>query len=398
MKTVKKVLFFTSTRADFGLLYPLIKRFTDDPNYQTEILATGTHLMAKFGSTLSEIESLGLTVKYKAEIDFTNNSHEDVLDISARCLTEFKKVLSAYQPDLCFVLGDRFEAGCFAYASYIFKTPLAHIHGGEVTEGAIDDSIRHTITKYAQLHFTSAEQHRRRVVQLGEQVDSVFDVGAMGVENVRNERLFTREELQSKLSFKLPEKFFAMTFHSETLTDMDESKFAEELYLGLENYLQHDASMSFVITQGNIDPGYQVIQKVIDRLLANYPARVHFFKSLGFKGYLSLIKESVAVVGNSSSGLIEVPALDKVTVNIGDRQKGRLCGNSVLNARCYSAEIFQTLKNAVELNQKIARQEFSVVSPYGNGNASQNIKSIIDQISATKKLSVRKRFYDLKDC
>lgn len=398
MKTVKKVLFFTSTRADFGLLYPLIKRFSDDSTYQTEILATGTHLMAKFGATLSEIESLDLKVKYKAEVDFTNNSHEDVLDISARCLVEFKKVLSDYQPDLCFVLGDRFEAGCFAYASYIFKIPLAHIHGGEVTEGAIDDSIRHTITKYAQLHFTSAEQHRKRVVQLGEHPETVFDVGAMGVENVRSEKLFSREELQSKLSFKLPEKFFAMTFHSETLTDMDESVFANELYQGLEKYLQHDASMNYVITQGNVDPGYQVIQKVIDRLLSNYSDRVHFFKSLGFKGYLSLIKESVAVVGNSSSGLIEVPALNKVTVNVGDRQKGRLCGNSVLNAHCYSEEIFKTLQNAVELNQKIEKKEFNVVSPYGNGEASKNIKGIVDQIAGVKKLSVRKRFYDLKDC
>ena len=258
----KKILFFTGTRADYGLLSPLIRNFYSDSNYETKILATGTHLEKDFGYSLNEIESDGFTVAFKIPLEQKSDSQIDVCASAGLGVQKFSQVLVQFEPDLCFVLGDRFEALSFVFAAHIHHCPVAHIHGGEVTGGAIDDAFRHAITKLSYLHFTSAEEHQKRVIQLGESPDRVFNVGALGVENALSINKMTASELENDLKIKLNKKLFLITFHPETLSEQTSEDQINQLMISIDEINKDlPGQCSFVFTMPNSDPGFEPIRQ-----------------------------------------------------------------------------------------------------------------------------------------
>lgn len=385
---MKKVLFFTSTRADYGILSRLIAQFRSDSHYQTEILATGTHLSKKYGETYIEIEADGYPIKFKEDIGLNADADLDVAQSAGLAVQQYAKVLNAYKPDLCFVLGDRFEALSFAFACQLMRAPLAHLHGGEITEGAIDDSFRHCITKIAAMHFTSAEVHKNRVLQLGEEPKLVFNVGALGVDNIIHLKKWSQDELENNLNFKFKKYTFLTTFHPETISDLSAVEQVKAFLQGVAEFIKTQPDSLFVFTMPNADPGNDVIFKELHNFIKANPKHAVGYDSLGHLRYLSLMSLVTGVAGNSSSGLIEAPALQVPTVNVGDRQKGRLRGNSVIDVPLVPEAI------AAALNKAIAFKQAKTVceSPYGKGDTAVAIKHLVDaQIS---NITVRKKFYD----
>jgi GDP/UDP-N,N'-diacetylbacillosamine 2-epimerase (hydrolysing) len=385
---IQKILIFTGTRAEYGLLSGLIQILKKDPKYQIELLVSGTHLSEKFGFSYKEIESDGHKIRFKVDIEI---DRDDVMAASRSMslgLIGYSDVLKNYKPDLAIVLGDRYEAFSFAISCQLMQVPLAHIHGGEITEGAIDDAFRHSITKLSQLHFTSAEEHKLRVLRLGEQPDRVFNVGALGVDNAIYLKKMSREDLENDLHFKMNQTNYLVTFHPETLAHQSIEDQLEQFLMGLQTQINKDTL--FIFTMPNSDPGHQVIFDKIQRFQNDYQGEnknsVIFFSTLGRLRYLSLMQLCDGVIGNSSSGLIEAPALNVMTLNIGDRQKGRLHGKSVIHANCTRPEIVQGFET---LKKKISPIE----SVYGDGQAAVRIKKSIDQ-KLQNSISVRKSFYD----
>ncbi len=385
----KKILFFTSTRADYGLLSSLIKVFSVDKNFQTRILATGTHLSDKFGSSIQEIEADGLAVDYKIDIELGADSEVAISQSAGLGIHRFSQVLNDFHPELAIVLGDRFEALSFAISCQMMKIPLAHLHGGEITEGAIDNSFRHCITKLSALHFTSAEVHKTRVIQMGESPETAFNVGALGVDNVVHLHKKSKLELQNNLGIQFKQRNFMVTFHPETLP-MDSSENQMSRFLdGLQKYMDQDLESYFIFTLPNTDPGYQTIIDQIHAFQEKNKDHTIVFSTMGRVNYLSAMTYCCGVVGNSSSGLIEAPALGIPTLNIGDRQKGRLRGNSVIDIAIEVNEIVQGLKK-IELMNKA---KTPIASLYGDGQAAVKIKKIIDNV-IQNPISLRKTFYD----
>lgn len=385
----KKILFFTSTRADYGLLSSLIKIFSADKNYQTRILATGTHLSDKFGSSIQEIEADGLTVDYKVDIELGADSEVAISQSAGLGIHRYSQVLNDFHPELAVVLGDRFEALSFAISCQMMKIPLAHLHGGEITEGAIDNSFRHCITKLSVLHFASAEIHKARIIQMGEDPQTVFNVGALGVDNVIHLQKKSKLELQNSLGIQFKERNFMVTFHPETLpTDSSENQMNRFLD-GLQKYIDQDLGSYFIFTLPNTDPGYQTIIDQIHAFHDKNKTQTIVFSTMGRLNYLSAMTYCCGVVGNSSSGLIEAPALGILTLNVGDRQKGRLRGNSVIDIPIEVNEIVQGLKK-IELMNKAKNP---IESVYGDGHAAVNIKKMVD-VAIQNSISIRKTFYD----
>lgn len=385
----KKILFFTSTRADYGLLSGLIKIFSVDSNYETQILVTGTHLSDKFGASIQEIEADGLSVKYKVDIELNSDSEVGLAKSAGLGLQKYAEVLHNFHPELAIVLGDRFEALSFAAACQMMQVPLAHLHGGEITEGAIDNSFRHCITKLSSLHFPSAEIHKSRIIQMGEDPQSVYNVGALGVDNVVHLQKKSKLELLNSLGIQFKERNFMVTFHPETLpTDSSENQMRRFLD-GLQKHINQDSESYFIFTLPNTDPGYQTIIDQIQLFQAKNKDQSIVFSTMGRLNYLSAITYCCGVVGNSSSGLIEAPALGVPTLNVGDRQKGRLHGDSVIHVPIEANEIVQGL-NKINLMHK---SKTPIKSVYGEGQAAERIKKIIDQ-KIEKPISIRKTFYD----
>lgn len=384
----KKILFFTGTRADYGLLSPLIRVFWDDSSYETKILATGTHLEPQFGNSINEITGDGFTVDFKVPLNQKSDSQLDVCASAGLGVQKFSEVLQHYKPDLCFVLGDRFEALAFAFAAHVHHSLIAHIHGGEITEGAIDDSFRHAITKLSYLHLTTAEEHQNRVIQLGESPERVFNVGALGVDNAIALKKLTRSDLEIELKIKLNQRVFLITFHPETLSIQSSDDQMDQLSLAVEAIQsEFSGECSFVFTMPNADPGYEPIRRRILALVEKHPQTVSAFATLGKLKYLSLMALSDVVVGNSSSGLIEAPALNVPTLNIGDRQKGRLTSKSVVHSVCESSAITKLWKSLI-----LQGKSKVLDSKFGHGDAAAKIKKAVDLALMQKPL--RKAFYD----
>lgn len=380
----KKILFFTGTRAEYGLLSPLIQLFKKDEKYNIELLVSGMHLMDKFGSSYQEIEKEGHVINYKVDLNIKDDSHLAIAHSVGVGVQKFSDILEKARPDLCFVLGDRSEAVAFALSCQLLKVPLAHIHGGEVTEGAMDEAFRHSITKFSQLHFTTAEEHVQRVIQLGEEPARVFNVGALGVDNALSLKKMSRTELEQELNFKFQKTNYLVTFHPETLGDSSTEQQMNEVIKAFTQVLKDD--VLFIFTMPNADAGNEIIFKKIYDFEAQYPHQVRTFKTLGKLRYLSLMSHCQAVIGNSSSGLIEAPALNVMTLNIGDRQKGRLRGASVTDVPCRSDDIVKGFARLQSVTSKIS-------SPYGEGKAALKIKDILDK-TLQQAISVRKKFYD----
>ena len=380
---MKRVLFFTGTRADWGILLPLVKKFHADKNYEVEILATGSHYGP--APTFNEIIEDGFKIHYAVDLNLEKNSAATAMGVG---LDKFDQILKLAQPQLAFILGDRYEALAFAVACQFNKVPVAHLHGGEITEGAIDDAFRHSITKMATYHFAASEGYAKRVVSLGENPERVFNVGALGVENALQTKLKTKDQLENELNSNL-DRFLLVTFHPATLELADPQTETETLLAALLE-VGKKCNVKLIFTMPNVDPGATQIRSAIQKFVDENGEKASVFNSLGRVKYLSLLALAEAVVGNSSSGIIEAPVFKVPTLNIGSRQTGREKATSILDVDMDDKLISEKLAKLLE--QKSQGYFQQTKSLMGNGSTSEEIKTIIDKIKLSRDL--RKRFYE----
>ncbi|WP_144788519.1 UDP-N-acetylglucosamine 2-epimerase [Lysinibacillus fusiformis] len=373
----RKICIITGTRAEYGLLSNLAKKLREDQDFDLQMVATGMHLSPEFGSTYKEIENDGFFIDEKIEILLSADSPTSIVKSMGLATISFADAFNRLEPDLLIILGDRFEMLAVAQTALIMRIPIAHIHGGECTFGAYDDAIRHSITKMATWHFTSTESHRKRVIQLGESPERVFNVGAMGIENIMNLNLLTRKELfeELQLNDKLP--MFLITYHPET-------NGATEGIFKLLDVLDNYPNINLLFTKSNADNGGRMINEAIYQFTLKH-RNAKLYDSLGKLKYLSAVKHSEVVIGNSSSGLIEVPYLATPTVNCGTRQEGREHPSSVFNTSLNIESIHEAIEEARKFHDVYEKI-------FGEGNASNEIISILKE---TSSFSIKKEFHDL---
>jgi GDP/UDP-N,N'-diacetylbacillosamine 2-epimerase (hydrolysing) len=384
----RKICVVTGTRAEYGLLYWLMKEIQGIETLELQIITTGMHLSTEFGLTYQQIEKDGFTIDKKVEMLLSSDSEVGISKSMGLGLIGFADALNDLNPDLLVVLGDRFEIFVAAIAATVAKIPIAHLHGGETTEGAFDEAFRHSITKMSHLHFTAAEEYRNRVVQLGEHPSRVFNVGAIGIDNIIRLALLSKEAFEESIHFKLGKKNLLVTFHPVTL----ESETAKDQFEKLLTVLDQLEETHIIFTKANADTDGRIINEMIDEYVAVHPQNTVVFTSLGQLRYLSSMQYMDAVVGNSSSGLAEAPSFKIGTINIGDRQKGRIRADSVINCDptinsiaaaldvLYSSEFRETVKQ--------------VTNPYGEGGTTGKIIEILRTYPLIEIL--KKRFHDQK--
>ena len=382
------ICIITGSRAEYGLLSPLIKLIKEDGKLQLQIIATGMHLSPLFGSTWQEIERDGFSINEKVDIELSKDSKVGIARSTGLAVIRLSEALERLKPDWVVLLGDRFESFAAASAAHLLGIPIAHLHGGELTEGAVDDAFRHAITKMASLHFTAAEEYRQRVIQLGESPDRVFNVGAIGLDNVKQLALLSKNELEKQLSFTELDKTILVTFHPVTLESVSSEEQLQELLDVLDDLKDH----KIIFTFPNADANGRVIIDLLEQYVAKNQNRAKAFASLGQLRYLSLLKYVRAMVGNSSSGLIEAPAFGLPVVNIGSRQNGRLRPASVIDTPSDKKNIGQAVQKALSQSFRDSCREMS--NPYGDGTAARKILKQIKQVG--KLNSTIKRFFDIK--
>lgn len=387
MTLKKKICVVTGSRAEYGLLYFLMQEIQKDEELQLQILVTGQHLSPLFGLTYRAIEEDGFKIDEKVEIslgeDTTVGTSRAVGEAISGCAQAFGKL----KPDFIVLLGDRFEILGAAIAAVLSCIPIAHIHGGELTEGSFDNSIRHAITKMSHLHFAAAEPYRKRIIRMGEPPDRVFCVGAPALNNIEGLSLVDRQGLEKELHFCLKQPFFLVTYHPETLNEEAPGDQMKRLLEALDAFPE----ASIIFTGTNSDPRHSAVRDWIDTYIDREGNRATFFQSLGQRLYLSLLQFVAVVIGNSSSGIIEVPSFRKPTVNIGDRQKGRIMAESIISCGGTIEEIREAIQKA--LSREFQAKLSCVRNPYGGGGASKRMKSILKEFLACG-LSVRKGFYE----
>lgn len=385
----KKIGVLTTARAEFGLLKPLITRLLRERFFETKVLVTGAHLSPDFGYTYKEIEDAGIPISVKISCITDEDTPQGICNNMAMAMTGFAKFFSDNRLDLLIVLGDRYEIMAVCIAAMNAGIPIAHIHGGEATEGLVDEAVRHSVTKMSQIHFASTQVYRKRIIQMGEQPDMVFHVGALAVENIKNNKFISKKTLGEELGISLDNKYGVVTFHPVTLDENSGIKQFDQLLHALDKF----PDMPFIITKANADAGGRRINKMIDEYAKNR-SNIAAVTSLGARKYLSAVKESAAVIGNSSSGIIEAPCLHVPTVNIGDRQNGRLMSESVLCCEPVSSSIEETIQKAVSDNFRMKVK--SMTNPFGNGETSEKIVDILKSMFARKgNLGIVKKFYDI---
>ncbi|WP_233879569.1 UDP-N-acetylglucosamine 2-epimerase [Virgibacillus halodenitrificans] len=386
---MKKVCVVTGTRAEYGLLRPLIKRIEEDQDLELQIIATGMHLSPEFGMTYREIEKDGVTINEKVEILLSSDSSVGISKSMGLAMISFSESLARLKPDLLVVLGDRYEIFAVASAASVMKIPVAHLHGGETTEGAFDEAFRHSITKMSYFHFTSTEEYRNRVIQLGENPSRVFNVGAIGIENIMMLDLLAKSDLEESIDFDLRGKFALVTFHPVTL----ENSTSKEQFKNLLDALDQFTDLKVIFTKSNSDTDGRIINQMIDDYVMENKDRTIAFTSMGQLRYLSAMSYTDIVIGNSSSGIIEAPSFHVPTVNIGDRQKGRIQAESTVNCKPVTEEIKAAIMKVLDPEFKEAVKHVS--NPYGNGCVSSKI---MDQIKPLleKEVNIKKSFYNLK--
>lgn len=381
---MKKVAIVTATRAEYGILRPLLIRLEAEAEIELQLLVTGTHLSEKYGKTEDEIVKDGFPIYARIPILEEDNSAYGVSCTMANAIKGFAEYFAKEHPDLLIVLGDRTEMLGICSAAMNERVPIAHLHGGELTEGAVDDCVRHALTKMSYLHFPASEEYRRRIIQLGESPDRVFNVGALGVENILKTPLLSYEEMCENIGIPKDKKYVVVTFHPVTLEDESASEQVDAL---IEAMRQKD-DYFYLITKANADVGGELVNARFEAY-CQCVANAKLVASLGMQRYLSAVKYSSFVLGNSSSGIIEAPAFGVSTVNIGDRQKGRLMADTIIQC---DAE-----KEAIAAAMDKAEQMESVVSGlYGDGNTSEKIVMVIKDFLCNKKSDLKKKFYDLE--
>jgi UDP-N-acetylglucosamine 2-epimerase (non-hydrolysing) len=368
----RKVAVFTATRAEYGLLYWLMKDIQASDTLQLQVLVSGTHLSPEFGDTWRQIIEDGFPIDAKVEMLLSSDSSVGVAKSMGLGAIGFAEALERLAPDVLVVLGDRFEALAVVQVAAVLRIPVAHLHGGEITEGAYDDAFRHAITKLSYLHFVAAEPYRQRVIQLGESPERTFNVGAMGLDHLQRTPLMSLGELAQSLSFPLQQPFILATYHPETLGEDSLTDFGN-LLQALDDFPDYQV----LFTYPNSDNGGRGIIAMLEAYAAARPERIKVVPSLGFKRYLSAVALAHAVVGNSSSGIIEVPAFHVPTVNIGQRQRGRLAAESVLHCEADYHAIRGALSTACSASFRASC--LTVVNPYGQGRAAQSVVRVLEQ-------------------
>lgn len=382
----RKICVVTGTRAEYGLLYWLMKEIEKDNALELQLIVTGMHLSPEFGLTYKEIEK-EFKINKKIEMLLSSDTAIGISKSMGLAQISFAEAYDELKPDILVVLGDRYEIFSAVSSAMIANTPIAHLHGGETTEGAFDESIRHSITKMSHLHFTATDIYRDRVIQLGEQPTRVFNVGGLGIDNIKKLKLLSKDEFEKSIDFKLNKKNILITFHPVTL----ESSTAKEQFQVLLDVVDELEETNIIFTKANSDTDGRIINSMIDEYVAQNVHKSVGFTSLGQLRYLSALQYVDAIVGNSSSGLAEAPSFKIGTINIGDRQKGRIMADSVID--CGSDK--NSIKHGFE---KLYSNEFqehlqTVTNPYGNGGASLEIKNILKNVDLENIL--KKTFYDL---
>ncbi len=382
---MRRICVVTGSRAEYGILSGLMRAIKNEPDLTLQIIATNQHLSKLQGETYKEIENDGFTIDYKvymADDGSPDNAYAIAKSIS-RGVSGFAEAFDALKPDLLLILGDRYEMLAVASTALIYKIPIAHLHGGEITEGAFDDAIRHAITKMSHLHFTSTEAYRKRVIQLGEQPDRVFNVGALGVENVLKNDFMSKEEIEQSLRFRLTDKCFLCTYHPVTLSNMSSELQVMNLLSALDDYEDYH----IIFTYSNSDTNSQIIIKRIQEYVDRNEGRCMFIPSLGQRRYFSALKYVTAVIGNSSSGIIEVPSFGIPTLDIGDRQKGRITADSVIHCGYSTEMIKEGLDKVVTCGKK------AIDNPYYKEGTCDVVLNVIKTYPLEDL--VQKHFYDI---
>jgi UDP-hydrolysing UDP-N-acetyl-D-glucosamine 2-epimerase len=381
----RKICIVTGSRAEYGLLFWLMKEIQSDVELELQIIATGMHLSPEFGLTYRQIETDGFQINQKVEMLLSSDTSVGISKSIGLGIIGFADALNQLKPDIMVVLGDRFEILAAAQAALIGRIPIAHISGGETTEGAYDESIRHAITKMSHLHFVTAEPYRKRVIQLGESPDSVFNFGAPGLDHLKHLNWLNRDELAKRLKMRFGKVLFLVTYHPVTLSDSGQISPMSELLSALSEFPE----ATIVFTYPNADSGGRELITIVDKWVSANTDRAGAFVSLGQQLYLSIMKEADVVIGNSSSGLTEAPALMKATVNIGDRQKGRLKAVSIIDTGENKNEIADGIRKAISKEFSETMRSGKLI--HGIGDVGLKIKNQLKVAS----LKVQKPFYDL---
>lgn len=387
MTAARKICVVTGTRAEYGLMFWLMKEIAADPALELQLIVTGTHLEKNFGHTVDVIEQDGFKIGARVPLYLGDDSPSGIAAATGAALSGISDALVQLQPDIVVVLGDRYEILAAATAAMLNRVPIAHIHGGEVTEGALDDCMRHAITKMSRWHFAAAEPYRQRIIQMGEQPDQVFTVGAPGLDHLDRTPLLNAVETANVLGIKAEQSYFLVTQHPTTLGNDNPSAEINALLSALDAYHEHVA----IFTGVNADAGHDPIEQAINAYVSTHSERARLFASLGQPRYLSAMKHSAAVIGNSSSGIIEAPALKVPTVNIGTRQKGRLQNASVLNCAADRKSIHDAIATAID--PAFMKSCADAAPPYGLPGASLRTKIILD--ACLLDCDGSKVFYDL---
>ncbi|WP_323587702.1 UDP-N-acetylglucosamine 2-epimerase [Aliarcobacter butzleri] len=384
---MKKICVVTGTRAEYGLLYWLLKEIEADKELELQLIVTGMHLSPEFGLTYKEIEK-EFKIDKKIEMLLSSDTSIGISKSIGLAQISFCEAFEELKPDILIVLGDRYEIFSATSTAMIARIPIVHLHGGETTEGAFDESIRHSITKMSHLHFTATEEYKNRVIQLGEHPSRVFNVGGMGIENIKRLKLLTKEEFENSIDFKLNKKNILVTFHPVTL----ENSTAQEQFQELLEVIDELENTNIIFTKANSDTDGRIINQMIDDYVAK-----HFHKSVGFNSlgqlrYLSALQFVDAMVGNSSSGLLEAPSFKIGTINIGDRQKGRIKADSVIDCSANKTDIEKAFERLYSKEFQDSLQ--NVENQYGNGCASKKIIEVLKNVDL--KNILKKSFYDIK--
>lgn len=378
-----KVAIVTATRAEYGILRPLILKLSNDESIELQVIVTGTHLEEKYGNTKEEIIRDGVTITRQIPILEKGNTEYDISITMANAVCGFAEYFRDEKPELLIVLGDRTEILGICSAAMNANIPIAHLHGGEITEGAVDDCVRHAVTKMSYLHFPANETYRERIIQMGESPDRVYNVGALGVENILNVSLLSKEDICAQIGMPMNRPYVVVTFHPVTL----EGESVEEHINEFINALDKNADYFYLITKANADAGGELVNVMLETY-AEKRDNVKVVASLGMLRYLSALKYAEFALGNSSSGIIEAPVFGVPTVNIGNRQKGRLMADTVINC--------ETTADAICEAMRIAQQtEHNVSKLYGDGNTSNKIINVIKDYLMNGKIDLKKQFYDI---
>lgn len=386
---MKKVCIITGTRAEYGLLKSVIDKVHNSRDLELQLVVTGMHLSPEFGLTYHEIEEDGYPISDRIEMLLSSDTPVGITKSMGVALIGFAECFDRNRPDMVVILGDRYEMLVAAEAAVIARIPIAHIHGGELTEGAMDEAIRHSITKMSHLHFTSTEEYRNRVIQLGEQPQSVYYVGALGVENIKNLPLLGKEELEKILGFSFSSTMVMVTYHPVTLEDAT----AEVQFRNILDVIHAHKEMAVIFTKANADTDGRIINQMIDDFVNSNHERCVAYTSMGQLRYLSTLQFCDIVMGNSSSGIIEVPSFGIPTINIGDRQKRRVHAASVIDCGSNKEEIEAALTKAMSADFKGELRK--VRNPYEGEQTSEKIVEVINKV-LQQGIDMKKKFFNIE--